>query len=141
MADDKTQYLEAQTLDRVFANESPDGARDGVYVALWAVNPSNNPNQSNEVTGDQYSPIAVPASDWKRTSAGSPRQYENDVLIDFGKLDTSTDTTVAGFVLYDGPDPSVDNPLFASGLVGGAKTVAAGNKFEFEAGNLTVSED
>ncbi|TKX52328.1 hypothetical protein EXE44_04960 [Halorubrum sp. SS7] len=141
MADDKTRYLEAQTLDRVFNNDPPDGARDGVYVALWTVEPSNTPDAANEVSGDQYSPVNVTASEWTLTNAGSPRQYENDVLIDFGKLDSTVDKTVAGFVLYDGPDPSTDNPLFASGLAGGAKTVAAGNKFEFEAGNLTISED
>ena len=141
MADDNTRYLEAQTLDRVFNNEAPDGARDGVYIALWTVDPSNAPDGSNEVSGDQYSPVHVTASEWTRINDGGPRQYENSNLIDFGKLDTSSDKTIAGFVMYDGPDTATDNALFANGLAGGAKSVAAGNKFEFEAGNLTVSED
>lgn len=141
MSDDKTQYLEAQTLDRIFDNVAPDGALDGVYVALWTTDPANSPDPANEVSGNEYSPVQVTASEWSVDSTGGPRRYVNDNIIDFGKLDTGSSKTVAGAVLYDGADTSTANALYADALVDGSTTVEAGNKFEIEAGNLPVEED
>lgn len=141
MSTDKTQYLETQTLDRIFANQTPDGAVDGVYVALFASSPSNSPDETNEISGDKYSPVHVPASEWSVTNSGGPTTYENDNIIDLGKLDTSNSTTFVGVVLYDGADTSTANALYCDDLQSGTATVDAGNKFELEAGNLTVKED
>lgn len=140
MSNDKTDYLESQVLDRVFANQAPDGAVDGVYVALWATTPANAPNEANELTGDSYSPVQVTASGWSVGSAGAPREYTNDSVIDFGVLDSASQKTVAGVVLYDGPDTAADNALYIDDEFSSA-TVDAGNKFELEAGGVTVSED
>lgn len=141
MSTDKTQYLEGQVLDRIFANAAPDGAVDGVYVALWASSPANAPNNTNEVSGDSYAVVNVTASGWSVASTGGPKKYTNDNIIDFGKLDTVNSKTVAGVVLYDGADTSTANALYADDLVNGTTTVEAGNKFEIEAGNLPVEED
>lgn len=141
MSTDKTDYLEAQTLDRIFANTAPDGAIDGVYVALWASSPANSPNPTNEVSGNEYAVVQVPASGWSVDNTGGPRRYVNDNIIDFGKLDTGSSKTVAGVVLYDGVDTSTANALYADDLKGGSTTVEAGNKFEIEAGNFPVEED
>lgn len=141
MTTDKTDYLEAQTLDRIFANSAPDGAQDGVYVALWASSPANAPNNTNEITGGSYAPVQVTASGWSVDSSAAPRRYINDNAIDFGTLDASTDVTVAGVVLYDGADTSTANALYADDLTGGTVTVSAGDKFEVSAGDLTVEED
>lgn len=141
MSTDKTQYLEAQTLDRIFANTTPDGALDGVYVALWGSSPANSPDSTNEISGNEYSPVQVTASEWSVDNTGAPRRYTNDNIIDFGKLDTGASKTVAGVVLYDGADTSTANALYADDLVDGSTTVEAGNKFEIEAGNLPVEED
>lgn len=141
MSTDKTQYLESQVLDRIFDNVAPDGALDGVYIALWSSSPANAPSDSNEVSGDQYSPVQVTASDWSVDNSGGPKRYTNDNIIDFGKIDTASSKTVAGVVLYDGADTTNDNALYADDLVDGTVTVEAGNKFEIEAGNLPVEED
>lgn len=141
MATDKTDYMEEQTLDRIFANQTPDGAVDGVYVALWASSPTNNPDNANEVGGNEYSPVQVTASEWSTTNSAAPRRYENDSIIDFGVLDDSSDTDVVGAVLYDGSDTGADNALYADDLSGGSTTVSAGDKFEIGAGDLTVEED
>ncbi len=138
---DKTAYHEAQVLDRIFANEAPDGALDGVYIALWSSSPAQSPDPANEVSGDSYSVVNVTASGWSVTSASAPREYSNDNIIDFGKLDTGSSKTVAGVVLYDGADTSTANALYADDLTDGSTTVEAGNKFEIEAGQITVSED
>ncbi len=141
MSTDKTEYLEGQVLDRIFANTAPDGALDGVYVALWASSPANSPDPANHLSGNEYSPVQVTASEWSVDNAGGPRRYVNDNIIDFAKLDTGASKTVSGVVLYDGADPSTANALYADDLVDGSTTVEAGNKFEIEAGNLPVEED
>lgn len=141
MTTDKTDYLEGQTLDRIFANQAPDGATDGCYVALWASSPANAPDNTNEITGGSYSPVQVTASGWSVTNTAAPRRYANDSVIDFGTLDSASDITVAGVVLYDGADTSTANALYADDLTGGTVTVSAGDKFEISSGDLTVEED
>lgn len=141
MTTDKTAYHEAQVMDRVFNNTAPDGANDGVYVALWGSSPANAPDSTNEISGDGYSPIQVTASGWTETSADGPNTFENASDVDFAVLDSASDTTVAGVVLYDGADTSTANALYYDDLSGGSTTVSAGDEFKFAAGDLTVSED
>jgi hypothetical protein len=141
MTTDKTQYHETLVLDRVFANVPPDGALDGCYVALFASDPANQPNETNEISGDGYSPVQVTASGWTQVSAGGPREYENANEVDFGVLDSSSQTTVAGVVLYDAADTSTANALYQDALSGGSTTVDAGDEFKFNGGDITVSED
>jgi len=140
MSNDKTDYLEAQTLDRIFANQAPDAAVDGVYVALWASTPTNAPDETNEITGGSYSPVQVTASGWSVNSTAGPREYVNDSVIDFGVLDSGSDITIEGVVLYDGADTSTANALYFDDDFS-STTVSAGNKFELGAGNVTISED
>jgi len=139
MSDSKTDYHEQQVLDRVFANSAPDGAQDGVHVALWSSAPSNSPDESNEISGDGYSTVQVTASGWSVSSANGPREYQNDSAIDFGVLDSSTSTSVEGVVLYDGSDTSTANALYHDDGV--SETVDAGNEFKLSAGDVTVSEN
>lgn len=135
----KTDYHENQVADRVFANAAPDGAVDGCYVALWATSPVNNPDPANEISGDSYSLVQVTASGWSTASANNPREYDNDAEIDFGVLDTSSDKTVTGVVLYDGADTSTANALYYDDL-DTQKTVSAGDEFKINAGDLTIGE-
>lgn len=141
MTTEKTAYHENQVADRIFANTAPDGAVDGCYVALWGTSPSNAPSDANEITGGSYSPVQVTASGWSTSNANGPRTYDNDAEIDFGVLDSGSDVTVAGVVLYDGADTSTDNALYYDDLSGGNVTVSAGDEFKFNAGDLSVSED
>ena len=140
MSQDKTDYHEQQVMDRVFDNAAPDGAVDGCHVALWATSPANNPDTANEIDGNQYSPVQVPAAEWSLATAANPRQYENDNEIDFGALDDSSQITIEGVVLYDGADTSTANALYADALTE-TKTVDAGDEFKFNPGDLDVSED
>lgn len=141
MTTDKTDYMETQTLDRIFANTSPDAAVDGCYVALWGSSPANAPDNTNEISGGSYSVVQVTASGWTQVQAAAPRRYENANVVDFGVLDSASDVTVAGVVLYDGADTSTANALYADDLANGSTTVSAGDKFEISAGDLTVEED
>jgi hypothetical protein len=141
MTTDKTDYLEGETLDRIFDNSTPDGAVDGVYVALWSVVPANSPVASNEIAGSGYSAVQVTASGFSVVNSAAPRRYSNDSIIDFGVLDSSNSTTIEGIVLLDGPDASTDNSLYFDTLTGGTTTVASGDKFEISAGDLVIEED
>lgn len=137
----KTDYHENQVADRIFANTAPDGANDGVYVALWASSPANAPDSANEVSGDSYSPVQVTASGWSvGGSTNAPREYTNDSKIDFGVLDTAGSTTVTGVVLYDGSDTSTANALWYGDL-SAQESVDAGNEFKIKAGDITIGED
>lgn len=140
MSNDKTDYHEAQVLDRIFANQAPDGAQDGVHVALWSTTPSNAPDSANEITGGSYSAVQVTASGWSVNSTAAPREYVNNSDIDFGVLDSSSDITVAGVVLYDGSDTSTANALYFDDEFT-SQTVSAGNELKLGAGDVTVSED
>lgn len=137
----KTDYHEQQVADRIFANTAPDGAVDGCYVALWATSPANAPSNANEVTGDGYSPVQVTAANWSLTaSTQNPREYDNDAEIDFGVLDSASQKTVTGVVLYDGADTGTANALYYGDLTT-QKTVDAGDEFKINAGDLTIGED
>jgi len=136
---EKSDYHEAQVIDRIFANSAPDGAVDGCYVMLWASTPTNNPDSNNELSGDSYSAVQVTASGWSVSQANDDRTYTNDSDINFGQLDTSTDKTIEGVVLYDGPDASTDNALYVDKDFG-STSVLAGDKFEIVAGDQTVKE-
>ena len=141
MATAKTDYHEAQVTDRIFDNSAPDGAVDGVHVALWTSSPANDPDESNEVSGDGYSAQKVPASGWSLTNNNqNPREYENDSDVDFGVLDSGSQTTVAGVVLFDGPDTAADNALYRGDLEE-SRTVDADDEFRINAGDITISEN
>lgn len=128
-------------MDRIFGNQSPDAALNGCYVALWASSPTNSPSNANEISGGSYSPQQVTASGWSVSQSFGPREYTNDNAISFGQLDSSSNITVAGVVLYDGPDTTNDNALYYEDLSGGSTTVAAGDQFEINAGGITIQED
>jgi hypothetical protein len=136
---EKSDYHEAQVMDRIFANSAPDGAVDGCYVMLWASTPTNNPDSSNELSGDSYSAVQVTASGWSVSQANDDRIYDNDNAINFGQLDTSNGKTIEGIVLYDGADASTANALWVDKDFG-STSVLAGDKFEIESGDMTVKE-
>lgn len=136
---DATDYLESQTLDRFFANVSPDGAIDGPTVALWTTGPADAPDATNEVSGDSYSRFTTTSADWSTFSTGdSGYGYENSTALDFGVLDSSTSTSVEGVVLIDDTGTS-DKFLYASGDV--SKSVAAGDEFKINAGDASFTMD
>lgn len=137
---DKTQYLERQVVDRIFANTAPDGAIDGVYVMLFASEPANQPDETNQVSGDSYSPVQVTASEWTLDSQGEPARYVNTNEISFGVLDSDNTVTVGGVVLYDGADPATSNALYADSLAGGSILVSSSDQFVLSAGDLVVEE-
>jgi hypothetical protein len=126
------EYLEAEVLAQYFENQS-------VYVALWASNPANAPDETNEVSGDGYSPVQLASGEIVRDVTGGPTRDKTSVDIAFGVLDSSTDKQVEGVVLYDGADTSTANALAYDDDI--SESVGAGNNFQIPSGNLTIELD
>lgn len=135
---DATQYLEEDTISSNLENQQ-------TYVALWSSPPNNQPNETNEITGDSYSPVSVSSGTWTRVQTGGPTEVENGSLIDMGKLDTASQKIVEGVVIYDGADTSTANAIFKSDETQSNNalsiTVDSGDKLEFETGGITFQMD
>ena len=126
-----------------FAAASPDGAvaNADLAVALWTTNPANAPDGANEVSGDSYSRVA--GVTWNNSNASAPREYTNGDVIDYGVLDTSTQTTVEGIVLVrtDTANTASGTEEFIYANSDVSETVDAGNEFKINVGDATFSID
>jgi len=102
---------------------------------------ANSPDSTNELSGDGYSPQSVDNSSggWSRVQTGGPTEVENANTIDFGVLDSTTDKTVKGVVVYDGSDTSTANALVKADDL--SVTVTAGNALSFDPGELSFTKD
>jgi hypothetical protein len=138
---DATTYDEEQWAGRNFENTDADPAPSTTYVALWTTNPANSPDETNEVSGDGYSPQSVDNSSggWTRVQTGGPTEVENANTIDFGVLDSTADKTVEGVVVYDGSDTSTANALVKADDL--SLTVSAGDALSFDPGELSFTKD
>jgi hypothetical protein len=138
---DATTYNEEQFIKRNFENTDADAAPATTYVALWTTSPADSPDNANELSGSGYSPQSVDNSSggWSRAQTGGPTEIENANAIDFGVLDSSTDKTVEGVVVYDGSDTSTANALVKADNL--SETITAGNEFKFNAGGLSFKMD
>lgn len=138
---DATDYAEGQFADMWFAatNADPAPANADVAVALWSVNPADDPDiTNNELSGDSYSRVS--GVTWNQVVIG---EYENGGEINFGVLDTSTQKSVEGVVLIrtDTANTSsgTEEAIYANGDV--SVTVDAGNEFKINAGDANFSID
>lgn len=133
-----TRYLEQQVINNYLTNQT-------TFVALFSTAPSNDPDPTNQITGDEYSPVEISAGTFSEIqtngSLGDPTKLENTSIVNMGKLDTAGSVTVQGVVIYDGVDPSTSNALFTSDTDQAGNslsvTVDAGDKLEFESGGIT----
>lgn len=121
-----------------FADQTPDGSIGGPTVALWTTAPSDDPDFSNEVSGNQYSRITTTSSDWTQSGAGAPTEFTSDTDFSFGQLDDSADVTVEGVVLVR-EDLQSDEAIFAGDDV--STTVASGNEYKIVTGEASFSLD
>lgn len=140
---DATAYAEAEFADMWFAAAAPDGAvaNADLAVALWTVAPANAPDGTNEVAGDSYSRIS--GVTWNNSNASAPREYTNGDVIDYGVLDTATQTSVEGVVLVRTDTANTasgtEEFIYANGDV--SEVVDAGNEFKINAGDANFSID
>jgi hypothetical protein len=137
---ENTEYLETKLIEWLAENTQMPTPPTDLYVALWSTNPANAPDSTNEITGDSYSVQSVSTSGgWVRDVTGGPTRDENDSVVDFGVLDSSTQKSVEGVVIFDGADTSTANALMYDDDI--SETVAAGNEFRFPAGDFNLEQD
>ena len=132
-----TTYLENKILSFIFKNNAGSFATpgDSIYVGLATAVSDAEAGSLTEATFGSYARQQVTAANWTLASASTDQQtVTNAANIEF-PASTGTSNTVAHAFLVDAA--SSGNILFV-GALDANKTIATGDIFRINAGNLTV---
>lgn len=128
-----SDYLENALINHIFRNT--DYTRPAnIYVALFTAAPSDS-GGGTEVTGGSYARQAIPtgaSSGWNAASGGAT---ENTAVLNFptATADWGTITHVGFF------DASTSGNLLMHAALTASRTIANGDLFRFNAGELDVA--
>jgi len=131
----KSDYLELKLLDHVLG-ATVFTTPATVYVGLFSVTPGD-PGGGTELSGNGYARVAVTnnTTNWPNAAAGSK---SNGTDIVFPTATPSDWTAAVAFGIFDA---SVAGNLLVWGALTGTVTVLAGETPQFNAGDLTYTED
>ena len=132
-----TTYLENKILSFIFKNNAGSFATpgDSIYVGLATAVSDAEAGSLTEATFGSYARQQVTAANWTLASASTDQQtVTNAANIEF-PASTGTSNTVTHAFLVDAA--SSGNILFV-GALDANKTIATGDIFRINAGNLTV---
>ena len=132
-----TTYLEHKILDFLFKNNSSSFATPGnsIYVGLATAVSDAEAGSLTEATFGSYARQQVTAANWTLASASTDQQtVTNAANIEF-PASTGTSNTVTHAFIVDAA--SSGNILFV-GALDANKTIATGDIFRINAGNLTI---
>ena len=132
-----TTYLENKILSFIFKNNagSFSSPGDSIYVGLATAVSDAEAGSLTEATFGSYARQQVTAANWTLASASTDQQtVTNAANIEF-PASTGTSNTVTHAFLVDAA--SSGNILFV-GALDANKTIATGDIFRINAGNLTV---
>jgi len=132
-----TTYLENKILSFIFKNNAGSFATpgDSIYVGLATAVSDAEAGSLTEATFGSYARQQVTAANWTLASASTDQQtVTNAANIEF-PASTGTSNTVTHAFLVDAA--SSGNILFV-GALDASKTIATGDIFRINAGNLTV---
>lgn len=132
-----TTYLEHKILDFLFKNNSSSFATPGnsIYVGLATAVSNAEAGTLTEATFGSYARQQVQASGWTLASSSTDQQtVTNAANIEF-PASTGTSNTVTHAFIVDAA--SSGNILFI-GALDANKTIATGDIFRINAGNLTI---
>ena len=132
-----TTYLENKILDFLFKNNSSSFATPGnsIYVGLATAVSDAEAGSLTEATFGSYARQQVTAANWTLASSSADQQtVTNAANIEF-PASTGTSNTVTHAFIVDAA--SSGNILFV-GALDANKTIATGDIFRINAGNLTV---
>ncbi|MEC7451347.1 MAG: hypothetical protein VX866_02310 [Pseudomonadota bacterium] len=132
-----TTYLENKILSFIFKNNAGSFATpgDSIYVGLATAVSDAEAGSLTEATFGSYARQQVTAANWTLASASTNQQtVTNAANIEF-PASTGTSNTVTHAFLVDAA--SSGNILFV-GALDANKTIATGDIFRINAGNLTV---
>lgn len=129
-----SNYLENEVLDHVLG----EGLRDftspaNLYIALFTADPGEASSYSNEVTASYgYARTAV------TFAAASSGSAATSATVTFPTASGGSWGTVTHIAIVDSPTRAAGNQLFYGALTA-SKTVADGDTFTIQSGQLTVS--
>jgi F0F1-type ATP synthase membrane subunit c/vacuolar-type H+-ATPase subunit K len=132
-----TNYLEHAILDFLFKNNSESFATPGnsIYVGLATAVSSIETGSLTEATFGSYARQQVQASGWTVPAVGTDAQTAtNAANIEF-PASTGTNNTITHAFVVDAA--SSGNILFV-GALDASKTIATGDIFRINAGNLSI---
>lgn len=132
-----TTYLENKILSFIFKNNAGSFATpgDSIYVGLATAVSDAEAGSLTEATFGSYARQQVTAANWTLASSSTDQQtVTNAANIEF-PASTGTSNTVTHAFLVDAA--SSGNILFV-GALDANKTIATGDIFRINAGNLTV---
>jgi len=132
-----TTYLENKILDFLFKNNSSSFTTPGnsIYVGLATAVADAEAGSLTEATFGSYARQQVNAAGWTLASASTDQQtVTNAANIEF-PASTGTSNTVTHAFIVDAA--SSGNILFV-GALDANKTIATGDIFRINAGNLTI---
>ena len=132
-----TTYLENKILSFIFKNNAGSFATpgDSIYVGLATAVSDAEAGSLTEATFGSYARQQVTAANWTLASASTDQQtVTNAANIEF-PASTGTSNTVTHAFLVDAA--SSGNILFV-GALDANKTIATGDIFRINAGNLTI---
>ena len=132
-----TTYLENKILSFIFKNNAGSFATpgDSIYVGLATAVSNAEAGSLTEATFGSYARQQVTAANWTLASSSTDQQtVTNAANIEF-PASTGTSNTVTHAFLVDAA--SSGNILFV-GALDANKTIATGDIFRINAGNLTV---
>jgi len=125
-----SDYLEDKVLDHVFGG-SAYTAPGTLYVGLFTAAPSDS-GGGTECSGGSYARKSMPAM---AVSGTSPTQATNGAAVEF-----ATATGAWGTVTHVGVfDAASSGNLMAWAALTASKTVASGDVFRFDAGDLDIT--
>ena len=139
-----SDYLENKLIDQLFRAQAAAGTAT-LYVGLYTAAPSDPNTTGTEVSGGNYSRVAVTSSlaNWAGTqsagstavSSGTGGQTSNNNAITF-PTPSATWGTVTHFAIYDAA--TTGNELFWGALTI-SKTINSGDTVSFPAGSLAIT--
>jgi hypothetical protein len=132
-----TTYLENKILSFIFKNNAGSFATpgDSIYVGLATAVSDAEAGSLTEATFGSYARQQVTAANWTLASASTDQQtVTNAANIEF-PASTGTSNTVTHAFIVDAA--SSGNILFV-GALDANKTIATGDIFRINAGNLTI---
>ena len=132
-----TTYLENKILSFIFKNNAGSFATpgDSIYVGLATAVSDAEAGSLTEATFGSYARQQVTAANWTLASSSTDQQtVTNAANIEF-PASTGTSNTVTHAFIVDAA--SSGNILFV-GALDASKTIATGDIFRINAGNLTI---
>lgn len=132
-----TTYLEHAILQFLFKNNTESFASpgDSIYVGLATAVSDPEAGSLTEATFTNYARVQVAASGWTVPAVGTDTQTAtNAANVEFAASGGTSNTITHAFIV----DAASSGNILFIGALDASKTIASGDIFRINAGNLTI---